>query len=140
MDAKSAKENEREKTCAKIIECAIEVHRHLGPGLLESAYEKCLAYELTQAGLRVVFQKEVPIIYKGLKIESGFRADLIVNDLVLIELKAVETLNEVHTAQVITYLKLTEMPLGLLINFNVRLLKQGLKRIVHNLPSSTSRP
>jgi len=138
MDETNTKENAREATCSMIVSCALEVHRNLGPGLLESTYEKCLAYELIQAGAHVEVQKIVPIQYKELRIETGFRADLIVNDLVLVEMKALDALADVHKAQVITYLKLTGIPLGLLINFNVRLLKQGIKRVVHNLPPSPS--
>jgi GxxExxY protein len=112
-----------------IIGGAITVHRELGPGLLESVYEKCLAFELTQSGLQIAAQQEIPIKYKGQSIESGFRADLIVEGKVLIELKSVDQLIPVHTAQVLTYLKLTGLHTGLLINFNVQLLKNGIKRL-----------
>ena len=112
-----------------IIGAAIEVHRELGPGLLESVYEKCLAFELAERGLVVAVQQEVPIGYKGLVFESGFRADLIVNGTVLIELKAIDQLLPVHTAQVLTYLKLSSLKTGLLINFNVPLVKSGVKRL-----------
>ena len=112
-----------------VIASAICVHRNLGPDLLESVYEKCLAYELSQRGHTVVVQQEIPIVYSGVRFEAGFRADLIVDSKVLVELKAIDQLLPVHHAQVITYLKLTGMRTGLLINFNVPLLKDGLKRI-----------
>jgi GxxExxY protein len=112
-----------------IIGAAISVHRELGPGLLESAYEKCLAFELTQSGLQIAVQQEIPIKYKGQSIESGFRADLIVEGKVLIELKTVDQFIPIHTAQVLTYLKLTGLRTALLINFNVQLLKNGIKRL-----------
>ena len=112
-----------------IIGAAISVHRELGPGLLESTYEKCLAFELTQSGLQIAAQQEIPIKYKGQSFEGGFRADLIVGNKVLIELKSIDQLSPIHTSQVITYLKLTGLPTALLINFNVPVLKTGLKRI-----------
>jgi GxxExxY protein len=112
-----------------VIASAICVHRNLGPGLLESVYERCLAYELGERGHTVVVQQEIPIVYQNIRFESGFRADLIVDSKVLVELKAVDQLLPVHHAQVITCLKLTGMKTGLLINFNVPLLKDGLKRI-----------
>lgn len=114
---------------AAVIDAALTVHKNLGPGLLESVYEKCLAFELTERGYRVDAQKEIPLTYRGLRFESGFRADLIINGKVLVELKAVEVLLPIHQAQVITYLKLTRLTTALLINFNVSLLKQGIKRI-----------
>jgi len=128
-DTESTEEFENNSLTDAIIGAAISVHRELGPGLLESTYEKCLAFELTQSGLQIVAQKEIPIKYKGQSIESGFRADLIVENKVLIELKSVDQLIPVHTAQVLTYLKLTGLRTGLLINFNVQLLKNGIKRL-----------
>jgi GxxExxY protein len=128
-DTESTEEFENNSLTEAIIGSAITVHRELGPGLLESAYEKCLAFELTNSGLHVVAQKEIPITYKGLSLESGFRADLIVENKVLIELKSVDQLLPIHTAQVLTYLKLTGFRTGLLINFNVPLLKNGIKRL-----------
>ncbi len=113
-----------------IIGKAITVHRILGPGLLESAYEECLTYELMEEGFKVERQKPLPIIYKEIELEYGYRVDLLVNNLVVIELKAVERLTDVHTAQVLTYLKFGNYPLGLLMNFNVKMLKQGLKRFI----------
>lgn len=113
-----------------IIGKAITVHRILGPGLLESAYEECLTYELLEAGFKVERQKPLPIIYKEIELEYGYRVDLLVNGLIVIELKAIERLTDVHTAQVLTYLKFGNYPLGLLMNFNVKMLKEGLKRFI----------
>ncbi len=117
----------------RIIGCAIAVHKVLGPGLLESAYEECLFYEIFQTGLRVEKQKPLPLIYKEIKLEVGYRIDLIVEKKVLVEIKSVEALNDIHTAQVLTYLKLSGCKLGLLMNFNVLRVKDGIKRLVNNL-------
>ena len=117
----------------KIIGCAIQVHRELGPGLLESSYEECLYYELFKSGLYVEKQKPLPLIYKEVKLDCGYRIDLIVENKVIIEVKSVEALNDIHLAQVLTYLKLSKCKLGLLMNFNVLLLKNGIKRIVNKL-------
>lgn len=116
----------------KIIQASIEVHKQLGPGLLESSYEICLAYELTQMGLQVNSQVSLPLIYKGIKLEAGYRIDLVVEDKVIIEVKSVEALADIHTAQIITYLKLKNIKLGLLINFNSVKVVDGIKRIVNN--------
>ena len=116
----------------KIIGCAIQVHKVLWPGLLESAYQECLYYELKEIGLNVEKQKSLPLVYKEVKLDVGYRLDLLVENKVIVELKSVETLNEVHLAQTITYLKLTNCKLGLLINFNVVKLIDGLKRVVNN--------
>lgn len=116
-----------------IIGCAIKVHTALGPGLLESAYEECLYYELVKEGLKVEKQKALPLIYEEIKLEVGYRLDLIVEDKVIVEIKACEGLNDVHLAQVLTYLKLSDVKLGLLINFNVTRVKDGIKRVVNNL-------
>jgi len=113
----------------KIIGAAIEVHRHLGPGLLESVYEAALAFELSQLGVGVERQKPVPISYKGLKFEEGYRLDLIVADRVVVELKCVDAILPIHEAQLLSYLKLTGLKVGLLVNFKVPVLKQGIKRI-----------
>jgi len=113
-----------------IIGCAIEVHKQLGPGLLESAYEECLAFELQSRGLRFERQKPVPIVYKDIKLDYGYRIDILVEGSVLIELKSVEALNVVHEAQILTYMKFAEIEVGLLINFNVLLLKNGIKKYV----------
>ena len=113
-----------------IISKAIEVHRHLGPGLLESAYQECLYYELANEGLKVEKEKALPIIYKDIKLDHGYRIDLLVENKIVIELKTVESFTDVHTAQILTYMKLGEFDLGLLINFHVKLLKNGIKRFV----------
>ena len=117
----------------RVIGLAIKIHRKLGPGLLESAYEECLAYELINADLLIEKQKGLPLVYEGVRLDCGYRLDILVENSVVIEIKAVEALNDVHLAQVLTYLKLTECKLGLLINFNVATLKNGIKRVVNNL-------
>lgn len=117
----------------KIIGAAIEFHKSIGPGLLESAYESALAYDLNEAGLKVQQQVPMPFIYKGIKQEVGYRIDLIVNNRVLIEIKSIEKLAPVHFAQTLTYLKLSGLKLGLLINFNSKILKNEIHRIVNNL-------
>jgi GxxExxY protein len=113
-----------------IIGCAIKVHKYLGPGLLESAYEECMVFELKNAGLVVERQKPVPIIYKEIKLDFGYRIDILVENTVLIELKTVDAFNPVHEAQILTYMKFSEKRTGLLINFNVKLLKTGIKRYI----------
>jgi GxxExxY protein len=122
--------NEIDAITGKIIQCAIEVHKTLGPGLLESVYEKCLAYELIKAGLKIETQKELPVRYKDVQIDCGFRMDILVEGAVIIEIKAVDGLAAVHEAQILTYMKLTGIKTGLLMNFNVKLLKDGLRRFV----------
>ena len=117
----------------KIIGCAIEVHKLLGPGLLESAYVECLYYELQKVGLFVEKQKPLPLIYKEVKLDAGYRLDLIIEHKVIVEVKSIESLNDIHTAQVLTYLKLSGCKLGLLMNFNVLHLVDGLKRLVNKL-------
>jgi GxxExxY protein len=114
----------------KVIGAAIEVHRHLGPGLLESVYETCLAYELQQLGLLVERQKPLCVTYKGLVLPQAHRIDLVIEGAVVVEIKAVEELDEVHAAQLLSYLKFSHCHVGLLINFNVKLLKDGLRRFV----------
>ena len=120
----------------KIIGAAIEVHRRLGPGLLESAYEACLAFELKQLGLRVEQQKPLPVVYKDVKLECGYRIDLLVEKSVVIEIKSVDQLAPIHVAQMLSYLRLSGKRVGLLVNFNVRVLKDGLKRVVDEFPDS----
>lgn len=115
------------------IGCAIKVHSALGPGLLESAYEACLCYELVRSGLFVETQKKLPLVYETVKLEVGYRLDLWVERKLIIDVKAVESLNDVYLAQVLTYLRLTDCKLGLLMNFNVLRLKDGLRRVVNNL-------
>lgn len=127
-------EGDRDPLTQKVIGCAIEVHRHLGPGLLESAYEKCLAHELALAGLAFKVQVPMPVEYKNVKLDCGYRVDLFVEDCLIVELKAVEQILRIHEAQVITYMKLAEAPVGLIINFNVKLLKEGIRRL---FPSSS---
>ena len=112
---------------------ALKVHRNLGPGLLESSYEECLFYELNKSGLLIERQKPLPIIYEEIKLNIGYRVDLIIENKLIIELKSVEALNEIHFAQLLTYLKLSNCKLGMLINFNVTLIKNGIKRIANNL-------
>ena len=115
----------------KIIGCAIEVHKHLGPGLLESAYQECIFYELKKSGLYVEKEKPMPIVYKEIKLDHGYRMDLLVEHKVVIEIKTVEAFTDVHYAQVLTYLKLGDYRLGLLLNFNTSVLKDGIKRIIN---------
>ena len=115
----------------KIIGLAIEVHKELGPGLLESAYQECLFYEIKNAGLFVEKEKSLPILYKEIKIDHGYRIDLIIENKLVVELKTVDTFTDVHFAQVITYLKLGGYPLGLLINFNSKILKNNIKRFIN---------
>ena len=121
----------RQEITDGVIGCAIQVHRQLGPGLLESVYEECLAYEMTKAGIFFERQKPMPVLYDELKLEAGYRVDLFVERRVIVELKAVEALNNVHFAQVMTYLRLANCRFGLLINFNVTLLKEGVKRVIN---------
>jgi GxxExxY protein len=128
--ASAAEERYRDPRTSPIIGAAIEVHRHLGPGLLESAYEECLCHELHLMGLGFKRQVTLPIIYKGFPLDCGYQIDLIVRDEVVVELKAVERILPIHHAQLLTYLKLAEKPVGLLINFNVPILAQGITRRV----------
>ena len=123
-------ENERDPRTAPIIGAAIEVHRHLGPGLLESAYEECLCHELHLRGLSFERQVDLPVPYKGLLLGCGYKMDLVVEHEVVLELKAIESILPVHEAQLLTYLKLSGKHVGLLINFNTPLLTRGIKRIV----------
>ena len=118
---------------SKIIGAAIEVHKQLGPGLLESTYETCLAYELKQMELDIKQQQALPVVYKEVKLDAGYRIDLLIENKVIIEIKSVEALADIHTAQLLTYLKLKDLKLGLLINFNSVRVVDGLKRIVNNL-------
>jgi len=114
----------------QIIGAGIEVHRHLGPGLLETSYETCLAYELEQRGLAVERQKALPLTYKKIRLEQGFRIDLLVENTVVVELKAIDQLLPVHEAQMLSYLRFTGCKVGLLMNFNVKLLKDGIRRFI----------
>ena len=123
-------ENELSKI---VFDCALKVHRVLGPGLLESAYEECLYYELTKHNLIVEKQKPLPLVYKEVRLDIGYRVDIIIEHKIILEIKAVEALTDVHFAQLLTYLKLTDCKLGLLINFNVALIKKGIRRVANNL-------
>src|SRR6187402_590377 len=116
-----------------VFDCALKVHQTLGPGLLESAYEECLFFELKKTGLKIEKQKPLPLIYEEIKLEIGYRLDIIIENKLILEIKSVDALNEIHFAQLLTYLKLTNCKLGLLINFNVVLIKNGIRRVVNNL-------
>jgi GxxExxY protein len=124
--------NYSENELAKIVfDAALKVHRTLGPGLLESAYQECLFYELLQTSLHVQKEKPLPLIYKSVKLDCGYRLDIIVDNKLIVEVKSVDALNDIDLAQVLTYLKLADCKLGLLINFNVLLIKDGVKRIIN---------
>jgi GxxExxY protein len=121
---------DREEIFKKVLDCAFEVHTNLGPGLLESVYEECLFLELQMTGLMVEKQKHLPLDYKGIRLESHLRIDILVENKIIVELKAIEDLTDVHLAQTLTYLKLSGCKLGLLVNFNVAHLKNGIKRVI----------
>lgn len=123
-----------EEIARQIVDAAIKVHRALGPGLLESAYQQCLAYELRRRGLNVECAVSMPVLYESIKIDTGYRADMVVENCIIIENKTVDQLAPIHEAQLLTYLKLSKLHIGFLINWNVTLLKYGLKRVVNNLP------
>lgn len=123
-------EAQRDTLTEKVIGLAIEVHRELGPSLLESVYQKCLCHELNLCGFQFQNEIELPVVYKGMKFNQGFRMDILVENTLIIELKTVEQLRPIHEEQLLTYLRLTQCPVGLLINFNVDLLKNGIKRLV----------
>ena len=130
-------ENERlDEISRRIIGAAIEVHRHLGPGLLESAYQSCLAFELKQLGPKAEEQKPLPVVYKQVKLDCGYRLDMVVEDEIIVEIKAIEKLLPIHDAQLLSYLRLARRRVGLLMNFHVPVLKNGLKRIVNEFPES----
>jgi GxxExxY protein len=131
-DAKVAKSREDELS-KLILDAAFRVHSAIGPGLLESAYEACLAYELRQEGLTVLTQVPLPLVYREVKLDVGYRLDVLVEDLVVIEVKSVDLLAPIHTAQVLSYLKLSGKKLGILINFNSLHLRDGIRRVVHGL-------
>jgi GxxExxY protein len=123
--------DELNKITEAIIGAAIEVHRALGPGLLESAYVTCLVYELRERGFKVLQEVPLPLVYKEVKLDCGYRLDLVVNDAVIVEVKSVESLAPIHEAQLLSYLKLADCKVGLLINFNVKMLKHGIKRLAN---------
>ena len=118
----------------KVIGAAIEVHRQLGPGLLESTYEACLVFELSQRKINYIQQKPLPVTYKGVQLDCGYRLDLLVEEDVIIEIKSAESILPIHKAQLLSYLKISGCKLGLLINFNVEQLKKGIQRVVNNFP------
>ena len=122
-----------------IIASAIAVHKALGPGLLESAYEACLAFELAERGLKVEQQKPLPVVYRAVKLDCGYRIDLLVEDSVVVEVKAVDFLMPVHHAQLLSYLRLSDRRVGLLINFNVKVVKDGISRVVNKFPHASFR-
>ena len=121
---------EREPIFKQILDCAFRVHTALGPGLLESAYEECLFYELTESGLRSEKQKPMPLLYHDVKLDTGYRVDIMVENCIIVEIKSVEALADIHLAQILTYMKLAQSKLGLLVNFNVKHLKDGIKRVI----------
>jgi GxxExxY protein len=127
------KHNEASAVTEAVIGCAIRVHRGLGPGLLESAYEACLAYEMSASGLLYERQRPLPVVYKGVRLDCGYRLDFVVADIVVVEIKAIERFAAVHDAQLLTYLRLSGLPVGLLLNFNVEVLRDGIRRRVQGL-------
>ena len=122
----------------QIIGAAMDMHRAIGPGLLESAYEDCLVYELRERGFRVEQQKPLPVVYKGVQLDCGYRLDVVVNECVIVEIKAVEKLTTVHEAQLLSYLRLLNCRVGLLLNFHCTVLKNGIRRIVNDFPFSAN--
>jgi GxxExxY protein len=126
------------RSVSNSLSTAMRVHQALGPGLLESAYEACLAFELTHSGMRVVQQQPLPVVYRDVRLSCGYHLDFIVEDRVIVEVKAVSRLEPIHEAQLLSYLRLSSRPVGLLINFNVRVLKNGVRRLVHNFPNGSA--
>ncbi len=121
----------REQVFSMVLDCAFKVHTELGPGLLESSYEECLYYELNKLGIQVEKQKPLPLIYEDVKLNIGYRVDLMVDNQIIVEIKSVDSLSNLHMAQILTYLKLSDSKLGLLVNFNVQHLKNGIKRVIN---------
>jgi GxxExxY protein len=121
---------DKEMIFKKVLDCSFKVHSVLGPGLLESAYTECLYFDLVQSGLKVEKQKPLPLVYKEVKLEAGYRIDLFVEDCIVIEIKSIDALADIHMAQILTYLKLSKCKLGLLANFNVLHLKDGIRRVI----------
>ena len=119
-----------EKIFKQVLDCAFTVHSALGPGLLESAYEECLSYEIEEAGLMVLKQWPLPLIYRDIKLDIGYRVDLLIENQIVVEVKSIDSLADIHLAQILTYLKLSGCKLGLLVNFNVKHLKDGIKRVI----------
>ena len=126
--------NDIEKVAKDVVDAAFKVHKEFGPGLLESAYQQCHAYELRKRGRKILTEVVLPIVYDGQQIDAGYRLDMIVDDLIIVENKTVETILPIHIAQLITYLKLKDCRLGFLINWNVKLIKHGIKRIANGMP------
>ncbi len=133
MSAKQISVDELNEISGQIVDSAVAIHSELGPGLLESVYEVTLAFELRERGLRVDRQIPIPIVYRGIRFDEGYRLDLVVDDLVVVEVKSIEAVSPIHKKQVLTYLRLTKRPLGLLLNFNVNLMKQGISRIANGI-------
>jgi len=129
--------NDIEAVARDIVDAAFKVHKEFGPGLLESAYKQCHAYELRKRGRRVLTEVVLPIVYDGQRIDAGYRLDMTIDDLIIVENKTVETLLPIHTAQLITYLKLKDCRLGFLINWNVKLIKNGIVRVANGMPESS---
>jgi GxxExxY protein len=119
-----------EEVFKRVLDCSFEVHTELGPGLLESVYEQCLYYELMQSGLKVEKQIPLPLTYKDIRLDAGYRIDLLVENSIIVEIKSIDALAEIHLAQILTYMKLSSCKLGLLVNFNVKHLKDGIKRVI----------
>lgn len=138
--AKMTEEEKINKITEKIIGAAIDVHSALGPGLLESAYEACLAFELLEHGLKIERQKPLPVVYRGVKLDCGYRLDILVEKSVIVEIKVVDSFAPIHKAQLLSYLRLSGYKVGLLINFNVKVLKNGIIRMVNNFPDSQRSP
>jgi GxxExxY protein len=138
MNRRDAETQSFRKITEQVIGACIEIHKHLGPGLLESIYEECLCYELSVLGLKFERQKPLPVKYKSVNLDCGYRLDLVIEDKIILELKTVEHLLPIHEAQLLTYLKLSGLTLGLLINFNVPVLKNGVKRIANNFVDSSA--
>jgi GxxExxY protein len=138
MSAAAAQADQLNAITEQIIGAAMDVHRVIGPGVLESAYEACLAFELRSRGFRVEQQKSLPVVYKEVKLDCGYRLDMVVNDSVIVEVKAVERLNAVHDAQLLSYLRLMDCRVGLLLNFHCTMLKHGIRRIVNDFPVSAN--
>ena len=132
--------NDIESVAKEIVDAAFKIHKEFGPGLLESAYQQCHAYELRKRGRKVLTEVLLPIVYDGQQIDAGYRIDMVVDDLVIVENKTVETILPIHTAQLITYLKLKDCKLGFLINWNVKLIKSGIVRIANGMPESLRSP
>jgi GxxExxY protein len=140
MNRRDAETQSFQKITEQVIGACIELHKQLGPGLLESAYEECLCYELGQREVRFERQRSLPVKYKGVALDCGYRLDLVVEEKIILELKTVEHLLPIHEAQLLTYLKLSGLTLGLLINFNVPVLKNGIKRVVNHFVDDSASP